>query len=68
MNAFRKPRQSEDEAPPGPSRGFLTCQEIASAVGVSRRAIEMVEQRALRKIREEFARRGWDLADFTIEE
>ena len=42
-----------------------SLDEVAQAIGVSRQAVELIEKRALRKLRDECARRGLRLEDLT---
>jgi transcriptional regulator len=57
----RRPRLVERQVPI--FRTQFTQQEIADACGITRAAINVIEQRALKKIRMEFKSRGWGFDD-----
>ena len=42
----------------------MTQQEVADALGTTRAAVADIEKRALRKLRNELAKRGYTMEDF----
>jgi len=42
----------------------MTQQEVADAMGTTRAAVADIEKRALRKLRNELAKRGYTMEDF----
>ena len=42
----------------------MTQQEVADAMGITRAAVQDIEKRALRKLRNELHKRGFTLKDF----
>ena len=65
-------RLTEGAVPPNPAcyadalpfrKEYMTQQEIADAIGVSRAMIHHIEKRAIAKIRMEFDSRGWTFED-----
>lgn len=46
------------------SRGYMTQQEIADEMGVTRAMVHLIEKRALQKIRRECELQGWKFEDF----
>jgi DNA-directed RNA polymerase specialized sigma subunit len=42
----------------------MTQQEVADAMGITRAAVQDIEKRALRKLRNELRKRGFTLKDF----
>jgi DNA-directed RNA polymerase specialized sigma subunit len=42
----------------------MTQQEVADAMGITRAAVQDIEKRALRKLRNELYKRGFTLKDF----
>lgn len=48
-----------------PNKGYMTQQEIADGMGVTRAMVHLIEKRAIRKIRQQFEMRGWKFEDFT---
>jgi transcriptional regulator len=44
----------------------MTQQEVADALGTTRAAVADIEKRALRKLRNELAKRGYTMEDFFV--
>ena len=47
-----------------PMQADMTQQEVADAMGTTRAAVADIEKRALRKLRNELAKRGYTMEDF----
>ena len=47
-----------------PIQADMTQQEVADALGTTRAAVADIEKRALRKLRNELAKRGYTMEDF----
>jgi len=47
-----------------PTQADMTQQEVADAWGTTRAAVADIEKRALRKLRNELAKRGYTMEDF----
>jgi DNA-directed RNA polymerase sigma subunit (sigma70/sigma32) len=47
-----------------PWQSDMTQQEVADAMGITRAAVQDIEKRALRKLRNELRKRGLTLNDF----
>ena len=47
-----------------PNRGDFTADVIAKELGVSRQSVANIEAKALKKLKRELAKRGYQLEDF----